>query len=151
MSRGRFVVSAVAAAVLLVGAGAVFWPGGPPPSAPAPAPAARIEGRVSLAPGSGPVPEGSTVVVYAYAVDGPSVPLAVLRRPVTALPLDFRLDDSLAETAENHLSGVQQVVIGARLGVGGEALSQVGDWLAGSQKAAPGAQGVQLVLQPPPR
>lgn len=151
MSRSRFVVSAVAAAALLVGAGAVFWPGGAPPSVQAPEPATRIEGRVSLAPGSGPVPEGSTVVVYAYAIDGPQVPLAVLRRPATALPLDFRLDDSLAVSAEHHLVGAQQLLIGARLGAGGEALSQVGDWLAGTQKAAPGAQGVRLVLQPPPK
>jgi len=143
--------AAVAGAMLLGVAAAVLWPTDDPLPAATPEPAARIDGRVSLAPGSGPAPEGSTVVVYAYAVDGLQMPLAVLRRPATALPLDFRLDDSLAVSAEHHLSDVQQLVVGARLGVGGEALSQVGDWLAGSQKVAPGAQGVQLVLQPPPR
>lgn len=158
MSRNGFVVSAVAAAVVAIGAAVVYWPNGSPPSAQAPAPlaqapasASRIEGHLSIAPGSEPIPEGSTVVVYAYAIDGPQAPLAVLRRPASALPFDFSLDDSSAEKAEHRLSNAQQVVIGARLGVGGEALSQVGDWLAGSQKVVPGAQGVQLVLQPPPR
>jgi len=151
MSRGRLMGAAVAGAMLLGVAAVVYWPPGALLPAATPQPAARIDGRVSLAPGSGPAPEGTTVVVYAYAIDGPQVPLAVLRRPATALPLDFRLDDSLAVSAGHHLSSTQLLVIGARLGVGGEALSQVGDWLAGSQKVAPGAHGVQLVLQPPPR
>lgn len=152
MNRGRLIGATVAGAVLLGGAAAVLWPAGAPPLVQQmPEPAARIDGRVSLALGSGPVPEGAMVVVYAYAVDGPTAPLAALRRPATALPLDFSLDDSLGASAEHRLSSAQQLVIGARLGAGGEALSQVGDWLAGSQMVTPGARGVELVLQPPPR
>lgn len=151
MSRGRFVGVAVVAAVLL-GVAAVVWrPAGGPQTVVAPPASAQINGRVTLAPGNGPVPEGATVVVYAYAVDGPQVPLAVWSRPASALPLEFKLDDSLAQTPEHRLSGVQQLVIGARLGPGGDALAQVGDWLAGSQTVAPGAHDVQLVLQPPPK
>jgi cytochrome c-type biogenesis protein CcmH len=143
--------AAVMAAAVVGLAATVWWSsrGGPAPETAGGA--ERIDGRISLAPGSGPTPEGAMVVVYAYAIEGSQVPLAVLRRPATALPLDFRLDDSLAPSSEHRLSGVRQLVIGARLGAGGEALSQVGDWLAGSQKVAPGAQGVQLVLQPPPK
>jgi cytochrome c-type biogenesis protein CcmH len=151
MSRGRL----IAAAVAVAGAGglavALWWsPAARPPTAVPPA-AERIEGRVVVAPGAGPVPAGATVVVYAYSIDGAQAPLAIFRQPATALPLEFRLDDSLAPGAEHRLSGVRQLVIGARLGAGGDALSQVGDWLAASQKVAPGTQGVQLVLQPPPK
>ena len=151
MSRGRFVGAAVAAVVLL-GVAAVLWrPAGGPQIAVAPAALAQIDGSVTLAPGSGPTPEGATVVVYAYAVDGAQAPLAVWRRPASALPLEFKLDDSLAQNPAHRLSGVQQLVIGARLGPGDDALAQVGDWLAGSQTVAPGAHGVHLVLQPPPK
>ena len=154
MIRRRLTVAAVAAAVLLGAAALVWWPASGPQNAAAPAASAQLDGRVTLAPGSGPVPEGAMVVVYAYAIDSPQVPqvpLAVLRRPASALPLDFKLDDSLAQNAEHRLSLVRQLVIGARLGPGGEPLAQVGDWLAGSQTVAPGAHGVHLVLQPPPK
>lgn len=150
-------MGAFAAALLLGVAAMLWWPAGAPhrpQRAAEPQAAAQIAGRVALAADSGPVPEGATVVVYAYAVDGtqaPQTPLALLRRPASALPLDFKLDDRLAENAEQRLSRVQRVVIGARMGPGGEALAQVGDWLAASQTVAPGAQGVQLVLQPPPK
>jgi hypothetical protein len=152
MSRGRFVGAALAIAMSFgVVAALWWWQAGAPPPVAAPLALERIDGGVTLAPGSGPVPQGSTVVVYAYAIDGRQAPLAVLRMPATSLPLDFRLDDSLAQNAEHRLSSVRQVVIGARLGTGGDALSQVGDWLARSQNVAPGAQGVQLVLHPPPK
>lgn len=151
MSRSRLVGATVAAAVLLGAAAVVWWPVSGPQNAAAPQASAQIDGRVTLAPGSGPVPDGATVVVYAYAIDGTQVPLAVLRRPASALPLDFKLDDSLAQSAEHRLSLVRQLVIGARLGPGGEALAQVGDWLAGSQTVTPGAHSVHLVLQPPPK
>jgi cytochrome c-type biogenesis protein CcmH len=91
--------------------------------------------------------------VYAYAADGPQAqPLAVVRRPVSELPLDFKLDDSLAaKPQQQRLSQTPKILIGARLGPGGESLAQVGDWLAASQAVAPGARGVRLVLLPPPK
>jgi cytochrome c-type biogenesis protein CcmH len=149
MSRGRFIAAAVAVAAA-VGVAALWRSPSVPPTAVPPA-AERIEGRVVVAAGAGAVPESAMVVVYAYSIDGSQAPLAIFRQPATALPLDFRLDDSLAPSAEQRLSGTRQVVIGARLGTGVDALSQVGDWLAASQKVAPGTQGVQLVLQPPPK
>lgn len=152
MNRGLVVGAAVAAAVLLGAAAMVWWPlASGPQNAAAPSAAAQIDGRVTLAPGSGQVSEGAMVVVYAYAVDGHQVPLAVLRRPASALPLDFTLDDSLAQNAAHRLSQARQLVIGARLGPGGEALARVGDWLAASQTVTLGSRGVRLVLQPPPK
>ena len=151
MRRGRVLGVAVAATVLLGAAAALWWPTGGAQYAAKTQGAAQVDGRVTLAPGSGPAPDGATVVVYAYAVDGQQSPLAVLRRPASALPLEFKLDDSLAQSEEHRLSRVRQLVIGARLGPGGDALAQVGDWLAGSQTVTSGAHGVILVLQPPPK
>ena len=163
MNRGRIIGAAIAAALLVGAAVLRGWPIDTPQGTPGPQPAtvppttASIEGRIALAADSGPVPDGTTVVVYAYAAEGApglqalQLPLAVLRWPASALPLDFKLDDSQAPNTEHRLSRMQQLVIGARLGQGGEALAQVGDWVAVSQRVAPGTQGVQLVLQPPPK
>lgn len=151
--HGRRVAAVVLAGALLLGAAAVVWwptTPGPPQVATAQA-SVQIDGRITLAPGNEPVPAGAMVVVYAYAVEGSQVPLAVLRRPASALPLDFKLSDSLAPNPEHYPSQARQLVIGARLGSGGDTLAQVGDWLAASQAVAPGAHGVQLVLRPPPR
>lgn len=144
-SAPAIVLALVAAAV------AWWWPGGsaPPPAAPMAAPpAALVQGRIALAPGSGPAPESGMVVVYAYATDGAQAPLAVWRGPAAALPAEFRLERGAAPGAS---TGAGELIIGARLGPGGEPLAQVGDWLAGSQKLVPGAQGVQLLLLPPAR
>lgn len=152
MSRARWMGAAAPAAAVAVLAAGLWWPRDDKPAAvSAPSAAHVVAGRISLAPGAGPVPEGANVVIYAYATDGPQAPLAVWQRPASALPLDFRLDDSLGQPGGPRLSQVRQLIVGARLGPGGEALAQVGDWLAGSQTVAPGSLTVQLVLQPPPK
>ena len=66
-----------------------------------------------------------TVFVFARAVGGPPMPVAVLQRPASDLPLDFLLNDSQAISAEMKLSGYEQVVVTARIsrsGVASDAL-----------------------------
>lgn len=116
--------------------------------------AARVSGHVelrtssasALAPGA-----PAQVVVYAFALDGPRVALAVLRRPVTDLPFDFTLDDTLAPNPAFRLSQAAQLVVGARLGPGDAVQPQPGDWSAAPQAVPLGAQGVHLLLEPSPR
>ncbi len=152
MSRARRVAAAVTATALASLGAALWWPHAHEPAPAPPSAAAQVvAGRVALASGAGPVPAGATVVVFAYAIGGPQAPLAVWQRPASALPQDFRLDDSLGPPGGPRLSQVRELVVGARLGPGGEALAQVGDWLAGSQTVTPGSLTVQLVLQPPPK
>ena len=121
----------------------------------APPPAASrtaVVGRVEVAPEAKElVPAGTMVVVYAYAQYGPRVPLAVWRRPATALPADFKLDDSTAVNPAFRLSQAAQLVIGARLGRGEAPEAQAGDWLAPPQAVPAGAHGVRLTLTPPAR
>jgi hypothetical protein len=142
-----FVVVFVLALVLAIAAARWWWPAASPPPAAAPQASSLATGRVSAAPGGGPLPDAATVVVFAYALEGGQAPLAVWRGAAKDLPLEFRLELSLHSQAAT----AREFVVGARLGPGAEALAQVGDWLAASQKAAAGAQGLQLVLQPPPR
>jgi cytochrome c-type biogenesis protein CcmH len=135
----------------------VAWPTGPvapasDPRAAAGRPGAQVVGRVELdAATSAPRwPADAQVVIYAFALDGPRLPLAVLRRPASALPLDFKLDDSMAPNPAYRLSQAPQLIVGARLGAGDGVATQPGDWTA-AVPVTLGSHGVRLVLQPVPR
>lgn len=83
---------------------------------------AQIFGQVQLAPQSkDTVQPTDTVFVFARAVGGPPMPVAVLQRPVTDLPLDFLLNDSQAITPETKLSNYERVVVTARISRSGVA------------------------------
>ena len=55
------------------------------------------------------------------------MPLAILRKQVRELPIAFTLDDSLAMSPATRLSGVSQVVVGARVSRTANATPQTGD------------------------
>ncbi|MGM9516781.1 tetratricopeptide repeat protein [Roseateles sp. DB2] len=122
------------------------------PASPTPAPQAsgdaRIQGRLSLAPAlAAQVKPDDTVFVFARPAEGARMPLAVLKRKASELPLDFVLDDSLAMSPQARLSGAAQVVVSARISRSGQAQPQPGDLQA--QPSAPlalGSTGVTLQI-----
>lgn len=88
----------------------------------------QVSGTVSLAPAlakqAGPE---DTLFVFARGPDGKGLPLAILRRQVKDLPLQFTLDDSMAMSPAAKISGVRSVVVSARISKTGDALPQAGD------------------------
>jgi len=106
---------------------------------------ASISGEVSLAPElARQVRPDESLFIFARAVDGPPLPLAVLRAQVKDLPLRFTLDDSLAMAPGARLSMHKTVVVSARISRSGEAMPQAGD-LTGSLAEVPvGASGLAL-------
>jgi cytochrome c-type biogenesis protein CcmH len=89
----------------------------------------------------------STVFIFARAVQGPRMPLAIMRRQVKDLPVTVTLDDSLAMSPAMTLSKFDQVTIGARVSASGNAMPQSGD-LEGSQSpvnvANPGTVAISI-------
>jgi cytochrome c-type biogenesis protein CcmH len=118
-----------------------------PALTPAQAQAFAVSGSVNLLPAfKSVVPSGSTLFIYARAVQGPRMPLAVLRLPVGSWPVTFKLDDALAMSPELRLSQFKEVVVQARISRSGEAIAQTGDWVGQSAPLKPGSQGVSLVI-----
>ncbi|UCC56731.1 MAG: hypothetical protein JSU75_02940, partial [Gammaproteobacteria bacterium] len=68
-----------------------------------------------------------TVFIFARAVDGPRIPLAIVRKQVRDLPLTVTLDDSQAMSPAMVLSGFDNVEVGARISRSGNAMPQSGD------------------------
>ncbi len=124
-------------------------PGDKPGAAPTgqSAPAGNISGTVSLSPAvAAKASPGETVFIVARAVNGPRIPLAVLRKRVADLPLDFRLDDTLAMSPELKLSSVHEVVVTARVSKTGNAISQSGDLQGASPPVKVGSGGLKIVI-----
>jgi cytochrome c-type biogenesis protein CcmH len=112
-----------------------------------PATGATIAGRVDVAPAlAAKVALSDTVFIFARALDGPRVPLAVLRVPARELPREFTLDDSMGMAPGVKLSAAQSVVIEARVSKSGNALPQAGDLSGKSAAVKPGATGVKIVI-----
>ncbi|AYN94913.1 c-type cytochrome biogenesis protein CcmI [Pseudomonas sp. LTJR-52] len=104
---------------------------------------------VSLDPGvSSRVKASDTVFVFARAVSGPPMPLAVKRLTVADLPARVSLSDADAMMPQLKLSGFDQVQLVARISRQGNPTS--GEWVAlGKPIAVKDAQPQQLKITQP--
>lgn len=109
--------------------------------------AATIAGTVTLAPAlRDKVSPDDVLFVFARAVEGARMPVAISRRRVRDLPLDFMLDDSMAMSPESRLSGVKRVVVGARISRSGNAMPQIGDFEGTTPAVDVGTAGLRLEI-----
>ena len=70
-----------------------------------------------------------TVFIYARAVQGPKMPLAIVRKQVRDLPITIQLDESMAMMPTMTLASVDQVEVIARVSKRGSAMPQSGDYV----------------------
>jgi cytochrome c-type biogenesis protein CcmH len=87
-----------------------------------------------------------TVFIFARAVEGPPMPLAVQRVKVRELPVAFALDDSMAMAPGMNLSAHPRIVVVARVSRTGSPAAQPGDLQGASAPVANDASGVAVVI-----
>ncbi len=89
---------------------------------------ASISGTVELDPAIAASASPSDVVfIFARAANGPGMPLAILRKTVSDLPMSFTLDDTMAMRPNMKLSSFDELVVGARVSKSGMAMAEAGD------------------------
>ncbi len=108
---------------------------------------AEVSGRVSLSDElRDKVAPTDTLFIFARAVDGPPMPLAIIRTQVSDLPRDFSLDESMAMMPSMSMANFAEVVVGARISKAGDAMPQSGDLQGLSQPVAIGTSGLVLTI-----
>jgi cytochrome c-type biogenesis protein CcmH len=135
-------------AVVQAPAATTAQPATEPAATPAAAGAnARVTGRVSLSPQlAAKAAPGDIVFIFARAAEGPRMPLAIQRKTVADLPIDFTLDDSMAMSPAMKLSNFPRVVVGARISKSGNAMPSPGDLSGQLSDVKVGAEGLQIVI-----
>ena len=109
---------------------------------------AAVRGQLELAPAlqSGVSPN-DTVFVFARAVGGSRMPIAIVKAKVADLPLDFVLDDSSAMTPENKISKQATVLVVARISKSGNAMPKPGDLESEAKTVQVGESGLRIVIE----
>ena len=109
--------------------------------------AQAVRGRVSLSSTlAAKAASDDTVFIFARAADGPRMPLAIIKRKVSDLPVTFSLDDSMAMSPQMKLSSFASVVVGVRVSKSGQATPQSGDLVGQSAPVALGAKPIELLI-----
>jgi len=91
-----------------------------------PGPALSV--KVGLAPRwADQVAPTATLFVYARAIKGPPMPLAIVRKQVKDLPLEVTLTDAMAMAPSMKLSKFPNVQVIARISESGQAMPKSGD------------------------
>jgi len=104
-----------------------------------------VRGTVALAPQlRQQVKPDDLVFIFARAVDGPPMPLAVLRARAADLPLTFALNDAMAMASGMSVSAFPRVIVTARVAKSGSAKPAPGDLQGESKPVANDASGVDV-------
>ncbi|HEX8777753.1 MAG TPA: hypothetical protein VF738_06510, partial [Rhodanobacter sp.] len=126
LEPGSSVAKAVAEQIANADSRAGIKPGTEPAAAPSQGAALKVE--VSLAPAlRDRLRPGDQLFVYARALSGPPMPLAVAKFDAGALPVAATLSDAMAMTPELKLSSVARVVVSARISHSGQPIARPGD------------------------
>jgi cytochrome c-type biogenesis protein CcmH len=108
---------------------------------------ASVSGTVSLSAAlAAKAGADDTVFIFARRAEGSRMPLALLRKRVRDLPLQFTLDDSMAMSPAAKLSGAPRVIVGARISRSGNAMPAPGDLVGQVGPVALGSAGLSVEI-----
>jgi len=108
---------------------------------------ASISGKVTLSPAlASKAAPTDTLYIFARDAQGKKPLLAVLRKQVRELPLQFTLDDSMAMQPQAKLSGFDQVMVVARISKSGDPSAKPGDLQGATGIIKPGAKGLNIII-----
>jgi cytochrome c-type biogenesis protein CcmH len=106
-----------------------------------------VRGMVSLdAAIKSRVAKTDTVYIFARDADAQRPPLAMMRKTVGDLPLNFVMDDTNSIMPNFKLSSASNVVIGARISKSGNAAPQPGDLQGTSLPVKVGEKNVRIII-----
>lgn len=109
--------------------------------------AIAVKVEVSLAPelrqSAAP---NDTVFIYAQALSGPKMPLAIIRKQVSDLPLTVSLTDAMAMMPAMKLSAFPQVKLLARISKSGNAMSETGDLIGSIEQVTVANKSVNKIV-----
>jgi cytochrome c-type biogenesis protein CcmH len=108
---------------------------------------ATLKVAVSLSPAMAKQAAPDDVVfVFARAVNGPRMPLAIVRKQVKDLPATIVLEDSQGMSPEMTLSSVPEVIVVARVSKSGMANAQNGDLEGVSGPVKKGTKAIAISI-----
>ena len=111
-------------------------------------PAQTLSGKVSISPGlQGQLSPSDVVFIYAKAIDGPRLPLAIIKSTAGQLPISFTLSDEQSMSPQFKLSQFNEVSLTARVSKTGNAIPEKGDLIGVIPKLKLGEKNIQLVIQ----
>jgi len=91
-------------------------------------------------------PADATVFIYAQAITGPKMPLAIVRKQVKDLPVSVLLNDAVAMQGGPRLGDQQQLRIVARVSQSGQAMAQPGDLIGSAEVSQPFTQTAAIII-----
>lgn len=93
------------------------------------------------------VPDGATLFVYVRAAEGPGMPAAVVRQPVTDFPVTVTLSDANAMLPDYRMSQLNQWQVMARISADEQIDAAEGDLDAVPLIIEPATTAVRLVIE----
>lgn len=110
--------------------------------------ALTLSGKVLMSPGlKGLVSPSDVVFIYAKAIDGPRLPLAIIKSTAGQLPISFILSDEQSMSPQFKLSQYKEVSLTVRVSKTGNAIPEKGDLIGVIPKLKLGEKNIQLIIQ----
>ncbi len=107
-----------------------------------------LSGKVLMSPGlKGLVGPSDVVFIYAKAINGPRLPLAIIKATAGQLPMSFILSDEQSMSPQFKLSQFKEVSLTARVSKSGNAIPEKGDLIGVIPKLKLGEKNIQLIIQ----